>query len=79
MTDLKYTYRNDIRGRKSLETNFRKKFNALNLVSLTDAEFVRLRDEIINSGVFIASKILYQRNTFLREEQFPFTVHPGKY
>ena len=61
LTDLKYVYRSDIRDRKSLEENFRKKFEALNRVSLTDAEFDRLRDEIINPDVFHASKILRQR------------------
>jgi type I restriction enzyme R subunit len=29
-TDLKYTYRSDIRNRKALEENFRKKFETLN-------------------------------------------------
>lgn len=71
LTDLKYTYRDDIRDRKSLETNFRNKFDALNRVKLTDAEFARLRDEIINPDVFIASKTLRQRNTFLREDGTP--------
>ncbi len=71
LTDLKYTYRSDIRDRKSLEENFRKKFETLNRVSLTDAEFSRLRDEIINPDVFNASKILRQRNTFQREDGTP--------
>jgi type I restriction enzyme R subunit len=70
-TDLKYTYRSDIRNRKALEENFRQKFEALNRVSLTDAEFFRLRDEIINPDVFGASKILRQRNTFMREDDTP--------
>ena len=39
LTDLKYTYRSDIRDRKTLEKNFRDKFQALNRVNLTDAEF----------------------------------------
>ncbi len=52
LTDLKYTYRPDIRDRKALEQNFRKKFEALNRVNLTDAEFARLRDEIVNPDVF---------------------------
>lgn len=68
LTDLKYTYREDIRDRKSLEANFRNKFDTLNRVKLSDAEFARLRDEIINPDVFIASKTLRQRNTFLRED-----------
>jgi type I restriction enzyme R subunit len=36
---LKYTERSDIRDRAALETNFRGKFEALNRVRLTDAEF----------------------------------------
>jgi type I restriction enzyme, R subunit len=71
LTDLKYTYRSDIRDRNSLELNFRKKFEALNRVNLTDAEFARLRDEIINPDVFQASKTLRQRNTFMREDGTP--------
>ena len=38
LTDLKYTYRQDIRDRETLEKNFRQKFQALNRVNLTDAE-----------------------------------------
>jgi type I restriction enzyme R subunit len=71
LTDLKYTYRPDIRDRKSLENNFKNKFEALNKVHLSDAEFARLRDEIINPDVFIASKFLRQRNTFIREDGTP--------
>ena len=52
LTDLKYTYRSDIRNRYALEQNFRKKFETLNRVNLTDSEFNRLRDEIINPDVF---------------------------
>lgn len=33
LTDLKYTYRQDIRDRETLETNFRQKFQALNRVN----------------------------------------------
>jgi len=71
LTDLKYTYRSDIRDRKALEENFRRKFNALNRVNLTDAEFARLREEIITPDVFQASKKLRQRNTFIREDGTP--------
>lgn len=71
LTDLKYSYRSDIRDRKTLEQNFRKKFETLNRVNLTDAEFARLRDDIINPDVFNASKILRQRNTFKREDDTP--------
>jgi type I restriction enzyme, R subunit len=71
LTDLKYTYRPDIRNRIALEQNFRKKFETLNRVNLSDAEFARLRDEIINPDVFQASKILRTRNTFKREDDTP--------
>ncbi len=71
LADLKYTVRQDIRDRKALEENFRKKFEALNRVHLSDAEFARLRDEIINADVFAASKLLRQRNTFIREDGTP--------
>ncbi|MGA1602910.1 MAG: hypothetical protein ACO4CG_11565, partial [Prochlorothrix sp.] len=56
LQDLKYTYRPDIRDKATLEQNFREKFEALNRVRLTDAEFARLRDEIVNADVFQAAK-----------------------
>jgi type I restriction enzyme, R subunit len=71
LTDLKYTYRSDIRDRNALEQNFRKKFDSLNRVHLTDTEFARLKEEIINPDVFAASKILRQMNTFEREDGTP--------
>jgi len=71
LTDLKYSYRPDIRDRASLENNFRAKFQSLNRVNLTDAEFYRLRDEIINADVFVASKRLREINTFMREDGTP--------
>ena len=71
LADLKYKVRPDIRDRTSLELNFKEKFEALNRVRLTNAEFNRLRDEIITSDPFVASKILRQRNTFIREDGTP--------
>lgn len=71
LSDLKYTYRPDICDRDSLELNFRKKFEALNRVNLTDTEFNRLRDEIISSDVFASSKRLRQINHFEREDGTP--------
>ena len=47
LTELKYNYRPDIIDRKTLEQNFKAKFEALNRVRLTDSEFLRLREEII--------------------------------
>lgn len=71
LTDLKYSYRPDIRDRDTLEKNFREKFEALNRVHLTDAEFSRLRDEIITSDVFTAARHLRERNSFEREDGTP--------
>lgn len=58
---LKYTHRPDIRNKKSLELNFKNKFEALNRVRLADSEFLRLREEIIEPNVFAASKLLRER------------------
>ena len=71
LKDLKYTYRPDIRDKAALQENFREKFEALNRVSLTDSEFTRLHDEVVNADVFTAAKTLRQRNTFMREDDTP--------
>ncbi|RZJ33978.1 MAG: type I restriction endonuclease subunit R [Flavobacterium sp.] len=68
LKDLKYTYRADIRDRYSLEKNFREKFEVLNRVNLSNAEFARLRDEIITQDIFGASKLLREKNYFQRED-----------
>jgi type I restriction enzyme R subunit len=68
LTNLKYIYRDDIKDKISLQNNFRCKFEELNRVSLTDAEFARLRDEVVTADVFAASKRLRERNTFIRED-----------
>ena len=68
LTELKYIYRQDIQNKEALENNFRSKFEALNRVNLTDAEFARLRDELVTADVFVASKKLRERNTFIRED-----------
>ncbi|WP_165363940.1 MULTISPECIES: type I restriction endonuclease subunit R [unclassified Meiothermus] len=68
---LKYTYRPDIRDREALERNFREKFEALNKVQLTDAEFARLLDEIVSPDVFACAERLRHRNTFEREDGTP--------
>ncbi len=71
LQDLKYTYRKDIKDINALELNFRQKFEALNRVKLTDAEFDKLLTEIINPDVFKASNLLRKRNTFIREDDTP--------
>ena len=68
---LKYEHRTDIRDRAALEKNFREKFQALNHVTLTDAEFSRLLDEIVTADVFAASKTLRTINSFTRDDGTP--------
>ena len=50
LISLKNKPRKDIRDRATLEKNFREKFEALNRVRLTEAEFPRLLEEIITPG-----------------------------
>ncbi|MEQ9127253.1 type I restriction endonuclease subunit R [Thalassospira sp.] len=68
---LKYEYRPDIRDRAALEANFRKKFEALNHVKLTDGEFERLLEEIITPDVYTAARTLRERNNFTRDDGTP--------
>lgn len=71
LTELKYIHRPDIVDRKTLEQNFKTKFEALNRVRLSDSEFLRLREEIIKPDVFTASKMLRERQYFQREDGTP--------
>ncbi len=71
LTDLKYIYRDDIRDRSSLELNFRKKFEELNRVNLTDSEFSRLLDKIVTPDVYLAAKTLREINSFERDDGTP--------
>jgi type I restriction enzyme R subunit len=71
LEDLKYTYRPDIRDRASLEKNFREKFQALNHVQLTDAEFQRFLDQIPAGDVYAAARFLRDTNTFMRDDDTP--------
>ncbi|MCH2226264.1 MAG: type I restriction endonuclease subunit R [Candidatus Caenarcaniphilales bacterium] len=71
LQELKYTYREDIRDKASLDANFRAKFEELNKVNLSDAEFKRLMDQIISPDVFETSKHLREINTFIREDGTP--------
>ncbi|WP_419629119.1 type I restriction endonuclease, partial [Thiolapillus sp.] len=76
LQDLKYTYRPDIRDREALEQNFREKFEALNRVNLTDAEFSRLLEGIISPDTFACAETLRHRNTFEREDGTPLHYQP---
>lgn len=71
LKELKYTFRDDIVDRRLLEQNFRTKFEALNRVRLTENEFTRLREEIIEPDVFRASKKLREQQFFQREDGTP--------
>src|SRR5581483_898163 len=71
LLDLKYEHRTDIRDRAALEQNFREKFQALNHVRLTDGEFHRFLDEVINPDVFAAAQTLRSRNSFTRDDGTP--------
>ena len=71
LRDLKYEYRPDIRDREALEKNFREKFQALNRVTLTDAEFARLLEEIVTSDVYEAAQSLRNWEAFTRDDGTP--------
>jgi type I restriction enzyme R subunit len=69
----KYDYRLDIRDRDSLERNFRQKFEALNRVTLTAAEFQCLLEEIITPDVYVNARTLRARESFTRDDGTPLT------
>ncbi len=73
LRNLKYVYRSDIHDRAALEQNFRKKFEALNRVTLTDGEFQRLLDELVTPDVFTAARILREKNDFTRDDGTPLS------
>ncbi len=74
--DLKYTYRPDIRDRAALEANFRARFDELNRVHLSDAEFGRLLDMIVTGDVYAAARALREPHTLERDDgtPLPFTL-----
>ncbi len=72
LQELKYTYRRDIHDLESLEKNFRKRFEQLNYVTLSDSEFRKLLQENVTSDVFTASKHLRERQTFTRDDGTTF-------
>ena len=71
LEELKYSHRPDIHDREALEQNFRKQFEALNRVRLTDDEFARLLNDVINPDVFACAEHLRHRNSFEREDGTP--------
>lgn len=71
LSDLKYTYRHDIKDKESLDNNFKQHFERLNRVNLSASEFARLKDSIITADVFTAAKTLREINTFKRDDDTP--------
>lgn len=71
LKELKYIHRPDIVDRKTLEQNFKTKFEVLNRVRLSESEFLRLREEIIKPDVFTASKLLREKQYFQRDDGTP--------
>lgn len=71
LQEIKYTHRPDIRDKAALEQNFREKFESLNRVHLTNAEFARLRDEIVTADAFTAAQALREKGKFTREDGTP--------
>ena len=71
LRDLNYECRPDIHDRATLEANFRKQFEALNRVTLTDGEFERLLDEIVTPDVYEAARSLRNREAFIRADGTP--------
>jgi type I restriction enzyme, R subunit len=71
LAGLKYVRRDDISDRATLEANFRKHFQELNRVNLTDEEFARLLEEIVTPDVFTAAQTLRTRNSFTRDDGTP--------
>ncbi|HIF0226175.1 TPA: type I restriction endonuclease subunit R [Legionella anisa] len=71
LIDQKYSYREDICDRASLEKNFREKFEELNRVHLSDNEFSRFLESIITPDVYGAARMLRERNSFERDDGTP--------
>ncbi len=68
LKDIKYKYRSDINDRAGLEANFKKKFEDLNRVNLSNSEFQRLLTDVVTADVYQASKLLRNIGTFDRED-----------
>ena len=71
--DLKYIYRPDIHDRAALEANFRARFEELNRVHLSDAEFSRLMDMVVSGDVYKASCTLRELHTLERDDGTPLS------
>jgi len=70
LVGLKYEYRPSIRNRAALDQNFREKFEALNRVRLTNAEFARLLDEVVTPDVYYFANNNTRHFAFNADERF---------
>lgn len=66
-----HKYRSDNDEEVTILSNFKKKFEKLNFVHLSDHEFERLLNEIITPDVFKASQLLREKQTFIRDDGTP--------
>lgn len=70
--DLNYKYLDYIHDLDSLNRNFRKHFQRLNYVTLSDDEFEKLLKDNISPDVFTVSKHLREKQTFVRNDGTSF-------
>ncbi len=68
LTGLNYNKNDAIKDLVSLENNFKSKLEKRNGVNLSEAEFKRVLDTIINSNVFEASKTLRESFEITRDD-----------
>lgn len=71
LIELGYTYNEAIKDKNSLNQNFRKHFEQINNVKLTNQEFEKLHNLIVKPDVFEASQILRTRQELERDEGEP--------
>ena len=75
LVELKYTHRPDIKDRKTLEQNFKEKFERLNRVRFSDSEFLRLREEVTEPNVLL-HQIFYAKDNTSKEKTEPHCIIP---
>ena len=75
LIEQKYMYRPDLQTRDILNQNFREKFQELNYVNLSDAEFGKPLDKIISADVFTTQykkvETLKEHKKALMQQLFP--------
>ena len=68
---LGYIYREDINDKDTLHENFRKHFNRMNGLTLSDQDFNNLCTDLISTNVFDCAEILRTRQYFERDDKTP--------